>query len=751
MKRSLVVGVMVLAGIALFAGETSGPAGQIPLCRTEGSCVFHLTMPEFEIIPLDNDEVRIGMPGVGYRQYPGHPRLPMPTYTFALPPGSEVVSVDVSGNRRELPGTYLVEASLPALPLGATNTTLNNLHVLYKETRARVYSGEEKLSDHLGEIHATGERREYSLVTVAVYPFAYDPVSGSLYFTTDVTVSIRYAPVSEEHAEFIARFIRKGTLYPDVPEHIYNKDEAREWYRPSERVLANPRMLILTTAALKDSTSLYRQWRRHTGFEVSVATVEDIAGSTSGVDLPQKIRNWLRGHAADYDYLLIIGHHANIPMRVLAPFNNGNAGWWPDLADIPSDIYYGDLSKPDEESWNEDGDSYYGEALSAGGFVDPQDAPDLEMELHVGRINSSFATTVPSILEQTWLFEYDKNTTYKETSVLAGGILWYPNENGGGYPGYDGAHYMELLMSNGIIKESRATTLYEKEGDGPSLYNCDVNFTQTNLKNTLANTDAGIFVENNHGWKNQFSRCVWHDDGDSIPTDNEFAWPTGLASTDAFLLNTEKPNVAFLLSCLNGYPEDANSLAQALLNYSSIAVVAHTRSALGRQGWSGPGDGGQNGLYYYVLNNYLKKTTYDHVLGDAVDAGRLQYYNAESRVSKYVNSYGHTLYGDPALRHFGREGNLPDPAVAEKTPILSPTSLDVDFENRISFSLPEPTDVRIEVWDAAGRKVQTLFEDHSSAGTHTLSWDSSGLPSGAYFITLRTKAITRTAKAVVIQ
>ena len=751
MKRSLVVGMMVLAAIALFAGENPSTAGQIPLCRIEGSCVYRLTMPDFEIIPLDNDEVRIGMPGAGYRQYPGHPRLPMPTYTFALPPGSEVVSVDVSGNRCELPGTYLVEASLPALPLGATNTTLNNLHVLYEETRSRVYSGEEKLPDLLGEIHATGERREYSLVTVAVYPFAYDPLSGVLSFARDVTVSIRYAPVSEEHAEFVARFIRKGTLYPDVPEHIYNKGEAREWYRPSSRVLANPRMLILTTAALKDSTSLYRQWRRHTGFDVGVVTKEDILSSSGGDDTPQKIRNWLRGHAADYDYLLIIGHHADIPMRVLAPFNNGNAGWWPDLADIPSDIYYGDLSKPDEESWNEDGDSYYGEALSAGGFEDPQDAPDLEMELHVGRINSSFATTVPSILEQTWLFEYDKNTTYKETSVLAGGILWYPNQNGGGYPGYDGAHYMELLMNSGIIKGSPATTLYEKEGDGPSLYSCDVNFTQSNLKNTLKNTDAGIFVENNHGWRNQFSRCVWHDDGDGVPMDNEFAWPTGLANTDAFMLNTEKPNVAFLLSCLNGYPEDAHSLAQDLLNYSSVAVVAHTRSALGRQGWSGPQDGGQNGLYYYVLDNYLKKTTYDHVLGDAVDAGRLQYYNAESRVSKYVNSYGHTLYGDPALRHFGREGNLPDPAVAEKTPPVSPTSLDVDFENRISFSLPEPAEVRIEVWDACGRKVETLMDGHVDAGIQTVEWNTAGFPSGAYFITLRSEGITKSAKTIVIR
>lgn len=756
MKKSLAVAVILAASVGMFAADANTSAGEVHLCSSEGNLSYILSVPEFSIVSTGSDETRIQMPGATYVQHPGYPRLPVLTYTFALPPASEVVEVEVSGARSRLSGTYNIEPALPALPLSADSDAMGEIFDAYQETKNRVYSGEESIPQALGEIRGKGELREYSLVTVGVYPFAYDPVSGKLSVTDEVTVNIRYAPVSDEHADFVSRFISKGTINPDVPSHVYNKSQARSWYAPSTRLLAEQRMIILTTQALEEFTDDYAFWRFSTGFEVEVVTVEDVTATAEGVDTPQKIRNYLRDNAADFDYLFIIGHYADIPMRVLTPFNNNDhpSYYDSDVTPNPSDIYYGDLSKSDDDSWDKDGDGYYGEAMNSSGFYNPQDDPDLGMELHVGRINNSFENTIPRILEKTWLFEYSDDDAYKKSSVLAGGILWYPNQNGSGYPGYDGAHYMEYVQTNGIIDPSHAYTLYEKAGDGPSDYACDEALTQENLKNALSDRGPGIFVENNHGWRNSFARCVWHDDGDGIPEEGmsgDLDWPIALESSDVSKLNDDSPNVAFLLSCLNGYPEAANSLAQSLLNFGSVAVVAHTRSALGRQGWSGPGSGGQNALYYYVLENYLKETTHDKVLGDAVDGGRLEYYNLEYGPSKFINTYSHVIFGDPALRHFGRAGTLPSNAVTETAPPVSGVKLAVDFKNVISFSIPVSGEVRLEVWDASGRRVQTLYEGSPSAGTQTLSWDTSKLASGSYFITLRTEAAVKTAKAVVIK
>lgn len=760
MKALLSVVMAITAVLPLAAAQIAVSSGGAELCKADGSLEFTLPMPSYELIPLDGGETGILMQGASYAKQPGYPQLPMVTYTFALPPGSVLQNAQFLGNRTPVDGRYVIEASLPDMPLSASRELGQRLYSLYEETKAQVYSGSEILPDKFGEIRSSGEMREYSLVTVACCPFYYDPVSRELSYASDVKVRISYSPASSEHQRFISRFLETGTLNPDVPEHIYNKSDARGWYRPSERLLAKPRMLILTTNALKDSIGRYSYWRASTGFDVTIKTKEEVLASSSGADPAQKIRNWLRTNAADYDYLFLIGFVSELPMRTLTPFINNDPGPYydePDITPNPSDIYYGDLSLPDDQSWDKDKDGFYGEMLASSGFPNPQDAPDLNMELHVGRINNSYPAVVSSILEKIWLFEHSTNTTYKEASVLAGGILWYSDWNGSGVAGFDGAYYMEYLMDNGVVKKSSATTLYEGEGLRPSVYTSDVSFTQANLKSTLKNTDAGIFVENNHGWKNSFVRCVWRtdSDGDGSPDDPEFDWPNGLTNGDAFLLNSENPNVAFLLSCLNGYPEDINSLAQALLNNGSAAVVAHTRSAFGRQGWDSPADGGQNGLYYYVLENYLKNAaTYDYVLGDAVDAGRLHYYETESAAaSRYLNTYEHIIFGDPAMRHMGRSGTIPPlEGISEGIePMLARVTLSVNPDHSVGFSLAQSGEVRIEVWDVAGRRLQILSQGSMDAGEYSLKWDTESLASGTYFVTLRTAQETRVAKAVLVK
>ena len=50
----------------------------------------------------------------------------------------------------------------------------------------------------------------------------------------------------------------------------------------------------------------------------------------------------------------------------------------------------------------------------------------------------------------------------------------------------------------------------------------------------------------------------------------------------------------------------------------------------------------------------------------------------------------------------------------------------------IRFAIPKSSNVKITVYDAIGKEVTTLVNNELNAGTHTISWNASGLASGIY-------------------
>jgi hypothetical protein len=54
----------------------------------------------------------------------------------------------------------------------------------------------------------------------------------------------------------------------------------------------------------------------------------------------------------------------------------------------------------------------------------------------------------------------------------------------------------------------------------------------------------------------------------------------------------------------------------------------------------------------------------------------------------------------------------------------------------IRYSLPEQSDVRIEIYNILGQRVSTLFDGHKQAGYHAVTWQADHYPSGIYFTRL---------------
>jgi hypothetical protein len=56
---------------------------------------------------------------------------------------------------------------------------------------------------------------------------------------------------------------------------------------------------------------------------------------------------------------------------------------------------------------------------------------------------------------------------------------------------------------------------------------------------------------------------------------------------------------------------------------------------------------------------------------------------------------------------------------------------------KILYSIPEPSDVVIKVFDILGNDIETLVDEEKTAGTYEITWYADNLPSGIYFYQLQ--------------
>ncbi|MDH3268742.1 MAG: T9SS type A sorting domain-containing protein, partial [Ignavibacteria bacterium] len=64
----------------------------------------------------------------------------------------------------------------------------------------------------------------------------------------------------------------------------------------------------------------------------------------------------------------------------------------------------------------------------------------------------------------------------------------------------------------------------------------------------------------------------------------------------------------------------------------------------------------------------------------------------------------------------------------------------------INFSIAEASFVKIAVYNLLGQQVDLLLDEFREAGLHTVSFDASQLPSGAYFYSIETPQFNQTRK-----
>jgi hypothetical protein len=69
----------------------------------------------------------------------------------------------------------------------------------------------------------------------------------------------------------------------------------------------------------------------------------------------------------------------------------------------------------------------------------------------------------------------------------------------------------------------------------------------------------------------------------------------------------------------------------------------------------------------------------------------------------------------------------------------------------ISYSVTEPLQVELSVWDLSGQPVRQLLDRDQGPGFHEMQFDAGDLPSGTYFIRLETPSGTKSHKMILMR
>jgi hypothetical protein len=681
---------------------------------TSKSVEFTVSFPDIDEINIIGQ--RLEIEDFGYLMVPGKPMLPVKNYMFALPPGAKVNSVDFkTGIATQLQGVYDITPVEPFL-IPSEENSMEEWRSNYQAT----YSSDQAYPADVGRMIGSGTLRKYSYVSVSVCPFRYYPKSKLLEYYDSVEITIHYETSNED--------VKVDTIADEKASNLFfNYDDVKDLYKPLKKSLGvlqdSYDYVIITNNELKEvvSGSGFIDWKSSLGYNIKFVTITDsLITDRPGVDLAEQIRNFLREYYVSWGikYVLIVGDYATVPMRYCSP----NADWL--AGTVPTDSYYADLSYPDSESWNSNGDGYYG--------VYTQDNPDFAPEVYVGRIPTSDIPRLTYTLDKFVSFEQDTGR-WKDNALMGGAMLFYANEDHDEDIDFDidGARMVDYIEKD-LMNGWTVSHYSEYEGLSPSIFP----FDPLTEEAFTADWRSGQYAVVNwaaHGAPASIGRVIWNwDDGDGVPEseNDELGWGSFLSTYSS--LEGDYPAIVYAVSCNVGRPEPTpdGNLGIDMLTLepfgAAVAVCSSTRGAAVSADWVTSHSGAE--ALCYEFNNFMINNPAK--LGEALlDSKAYVHYNfGWDHPYEFMNMYDYNLYGDPSMMREGISSSAPS---APK--INGPASGKAGEEYEYTFISVDPTDDDLyyyiewgdgetEEWIgpySAGEEI-TLSHSWSRSGSHSI-------------------------------
>jgi len=217
---------------------------------------------------------------------------------------------------------------------------------------------------------------------------------------------------------------------------------------------------------------------------------------------------------------------------------------------------------------------------------------------------------------------------------------------------------------------------------------------------------------------------------------------------------------------LNGSLSGQNGHSGGLHNYATELVAA---SAWGD---AFNGDIDELRIWNVALDSTEISQTISDTLGpeyySTIDSGLIAYYRMDELEDLGINSDGADDLRDFSINnnHLDSDGNITlDPSGAFAVTGINNRSINIpnDFElkqnypnpfnpiTNIKFDLSKSGQVKIEIFNTLGEKIQTIFSGFKSAGKHNIQFDASDFSSGVYFYQMETAGIKKSKKMILLR
>lgn len=394
------------ACLILFACLTLiGPAAAAESVTLE----YSFDRPSLRTVSLDGGTYdRVVMPEVSNSAPAGEPSLPVYGAYVLLPYGAEVSDVTVETIDNESLGKgYEIEPAVRPIKLSAPSGARSVV-----EPDPLIYQSNQPYPSSLVQQVGIQNFRGYSILVLRLYPTQYSPASGELVYYPRLILTVNTISTGKSSSLY------RGDISDEeeIAARVDNPWEIGSYAAAPKRGVRAYDMLIITTSALASSFQPLKDYHDTTGILTEIRTTSEIGSSN-----PDDIRAYISDRYIQdgISYVLIGGDDDVIPAQDL--YVESWEGYGAEIEySMPGDIYFACL----DGTWNNDGDSYWGEPTDGMGGGDV----DLIAEVYVGRASVGNATEAARFVNKTLQY-VTTNDEYLQNILMVGEYLGFGGES----------------------------------------------------------------------------------------------------------------------------------------------------------------------------------------------------------------------------------------------------------------------------------------------------------------------------------